>query len=265
MICPVCGCQQRESDQCVQCYTTLTPGQDTEEKSEAFLEDDSIPFNPDEVLSEGSLPPPVEEKSIRRPEPSVPRIKPRKETVKPTVKPKTAPEPQVAKSTVKPKIAPEPQAVKPEQRDTPSKVPPSEVLPSEPAESEPAGEETILRIEPRQQPVREGKSDKILVTTTQRIEGKGITIYFGLISAEIILELAGPPPSRSKQDVKSANVHYRSELKKGMLTVLRDLRGEATLLGANAVIATSFNFQKMDLQALLVSAVGTAVHMEDRT
>ncbi len=239
MICPVCGCQQREANRCVQCYTTLTPDEEAEEKSSAFLEDRSIASPPEDAPSMSAPSLPVKEKKsrpVKPPEVSDTQIKRRKKTGKP----KTA--------TEDPPLGPEKKEV------------PSRVLPSKPMKEDP-----FRRIPSRQQPIRGEKISKILVTTTQRIEGRRITSYFGLISADIILELGGSSSLESGQIGKSVNAHYRGELKKGMLTVLRDLRGEAMLLGANAVIATSFNFQKMDLQALLVSAVGTAVHMENRT
>jgi uncharacterized protein YbjQ (UPF0145 family) len=183
-----------------------------------------------------SLPQPVDKKASRPVEPSFPQGKPRQ---------------KVVKSKTVPKV----RTLPPEKKEIPSRV-----LPPKPPEEEPP-----RRVVVSQEVIRKEKTHVILVTTTQRIEGKRITNYFGLISADIIIELGGSSVSSSEQSGKSVNAHYRGELKKGMLTVLRDLRGEAALLGANAVIATSFNFQKMDLQALLVSAVGTAVHMEDRT
>jgi len=254
MICPVCGCQQREADQCIQCYTSMLPDEDTGGESGISLESREImppleegPLKEEvapneeilqrkEVLSRPPLPRPVEKKTTPPLEPSFTQVKPRK---------------KVLKSKTAPKVHP----LAPEKKEISSRV-----LPSRPTREDPPRQVTE-----RQDVIRQEKTHTILVTTTQRIEGKRITSYFGLISADIIIDLGGSLSSRSEQSGKAVNAHYRGELKKGMLMVLRDLRGEAALLGANAVIATSFNFQKIDIQALLVSAVGTAVHMEDRT
>ncbi|MFQ5579451.1 MAG: heavy metal-binding domain-containing protein [Nitrospiria bacterium] len=250
MICPVCGCQQREASKCIQCYTTLVPEEDTGGEFEVSLENRSVIPPPEDVPLEESLPRPVEKKVSPPPEPPVEQ--PVEKKASRPVEPSFV-EVKSRKKVLKAKAAPKVEAVVGEK-----KTPSPEALPPKPI-----GEKPPRRIAASKTVIRKEKKHPILVTTTQRIEGKRITSYFGLISADIIIEL-GEASSHSDQSGKSVNAHYRGELKKGMLTVLRDLRGEAALLGANAVIATSFNFQKMDLQALLVSAVGTAVHMEDR-
>lgn len=123
----------------------------------------------------------------------------------------------------------------------------------------------VRTVEPGRRSVTEEGAQKVLITTTQKIEGKKINTYFGMVTANIIIELDDQLSSISDQKVFSMNAHYRSHLKSGMLMALRDLRGEAALLGANAVIATSFNFQRMDPRSLLLSAIGTAVLIESKT
>lgn len=229
MICPACGCQQRESDTCIQCYIALSPEKEKEGDSITTFESPPLEPSQEDPLSKTLTPKQKEEESVRH---VVRREQP-----------------------IESETARESQSIPPRRGDVSSKTSPPKK----------EKQESVRRVEPRPQPVKEEKSHKILITTTQRIEGKRITTYFGLISADIIIELGERLHSQSDKNVKSMNIHYRSDLKKGMLTALRDLRGEAALLGANAVIATSFNYQKMDSQALLLSAVGTAVHMEDRT
>jgi uncharacterized protein YbjQ (UPF0145 family) len=130
-------------------------------------------------------------------------------------------------------------------------------LPSEKVEKplgNPVQKEAIRVVEPEQRPAIEERSQKVLITTTQKVEGKKITMYFGLVSANIIVEL---------EDQPSPNAPYRSHLKTAILLALRDLRGEAALFGANAVIAASFNLHKVEPRSLLLSAIGTAVLIED--
>lgn len=130
----------------------------------------------------------------------------------------------------------------------------------------PARQESQIRtVEPGRRSVTEEGAQKVLITTTQKIEGKKISAYFGMVTANIIIELDDQLASIPDQKVFSMNASYRSHLKSGMLMALRDLRGEAALLGANAVIATSFNFQRMDPRSLLLSAIGTAVLTESKT
>jgi len=114
----------------------------------------------------------------------------------------------------------------------------------------------------RRTPVTEGA---VLVTTTEHIEGRTISTYFGLINANAVIEVDNDVSCPPGDEPLSTDALYRKHFKNATLLVLRDLRREAAALGANAVIAVLFNFQKMEgglLPTLLLSAVGTAVHVE---
>ena len=119
-----------------------------------------------------------------------------------------------------------------------------------------------IRETARRPPIAEGQ---ILITTTQQIEGRTIGTYFGLINANAVIEVDNDISSPPGDMPLSTEALYRKHFKNATLLALRDLRREAALLGANAVIAVSFNFQKMEgglLPTLLLSAVGTAVKIE---
>lgn len=139
---------------------------------------------------------------------------------------------------------------------------------SPPEETEKEGlkasrQEPIRVVEPERRARHEEGAHKILITTTQKIEGRKVKNYFGLINANIIIELEDQIHSIPKKVVYSTNTTYRSHLKTGILLALRDLRGEAALFGANAVVGTSFNFHRIDPRSLLLSAVGTAVLIDE--
>ena len=187
--CLACGCEQRESDRCVQCDTPLRSGAEIEAERN--------------LTEKGT--------AISRPDPYVMETK------------KEKPSPKTARQ-----------------------------------------EGQIRTVEPGRRSVAEEGAQKVLITTTQKIEGRKITTYFGMITANIIIELDDQLSSIPDKKIFSMNAHYRSHLKSGMLIALRDLRGEAALLGANAVIATTFNFQRMDPRSLLLSAIGTAVLVESK-
>lgn len=193
MICPNCGCEQREAGKCIQCQMTL-PG-----------------MNLKEAPASNPSPPPkeAEEESV-----------------------KTEESPSLTERT--------------EKTDRkPSRTPPIRV------------------VKPERRPQPEEGAHKVLITTTQKIEGKKIKNYFGLINANIIIELDDEMDATSDKKVYSSNTSYRSHLKTGVLLALRDLRGEAALFGANAVVGASFNFQRIDPRSLLLSAVGTAVLIDE--
>jgi len=121
----------------------------------------------------------------------------------------------------------------------------------------------IRIVEPERRPRHEEGAHKILITTTQKVEGRRVKNYFGLINANIVIELEDQIGSLPDKAVYSMNASYRSHLKTGVLLALRDLRGEAALFGANAVVGTSFNFHRIDPRSLLLSAVGTAVLIDE--
>ena len=193
MICPSCGCEQRDSEKCVRCQAPTPPSSFASEK------------------------------------PKGPASKKASYSVSPA-------------------------ETKPGEKQKESK--------KEAPSVKTAGEQ-IRVVAPEPRPHTEEGAHKILITTTQKVEGKRISSYFGLINANIIIELEDRLETVSDEKVFSVNASYRSHLKTGLLLALRDLRGEAALLGANAVIATSFNFQRIDPRSLLLSAVGTAVRTEE--
>lgn len=201
MICPNCGCEQRDTERCIQCQMTL-PGVNVKENAESDA--DSSP-----VLS-------VKRKKRESAEEAeeVPSLSERSERSEKT------------------------------DRKLNRKGP-------------------IRVVKPERRPQLEEGAHKVLITTTQKIEGRKIKTYFGLINANIIIELDDQIESVPDKNVYSSNVSSRSQLKTGVLLALRDLRGEAALFGANAVVGASFNFHRVDPRSLLLSAVGTAVLVEN--
>jgi uncharacterized protein YbjQ (UPF0145 family) len=107
-------------------------------------------------------------------------------------------------------------------------------------------------------PARPSREDAVLVTTTQTIEGKTIRNHQGLIHASHVVRIDLFLISEKER----LGAEYEKHLHEGGVQLLQRLREEASLAGANAVLATSFNFQKLDPQLLLLSAIGTAVWVE---
>lgn len=203
MICPNCGCEQREAGRCIQCQMTL-PGVKEAPAS--------------------SPPSPAAATTSKRRE-----KKEREESEEKEESPVLSPPEQTEKEGLK------------TNRKGPIRV-----------------------VEPERRARHEEGAHKILITTTQKIEGRKVKNYFGLINANIIIELEDQIHSIPEKAVYSTNTTYRSHLKTGILLALRDLRGEAALFGANAVVGTSFNFHRIDPRSLLLSAVGTAVLIDEQ-
>ncbi len=197
MICPNCGCEQREAGRCIQCQMTLPGLKETPPNSPA------------------PAPPAASAKRAGKEE----REKQEEELSSP-------------------------EQTEKEERKTSRREP-------------------IRVVEPERRPRHEEGAHKILITTTQKIEGRKVRNYFGLINANIIIELEDQISAIPEKTVYSTNTSYRSHLKTGVLLALRDLRGEAALFGANAVVGTSFNFHRIDPRSLLLSAVGTAILIDE--
>lgn len=197
MICPNCGCEQREAGRCIQCQITL-PG--------------------------------LKEAPASNPAPAPPATAPKR-------------------------TGREERRRGEEDLSSPERT--------EKEERKPNRKGPIRVVEPERRPKHEEGAHKILITTTQKVEGRKVKNYFGLINANIVVELEDQVNAISDKAVYSLNVSYRSHLKTGMLLALRDLRGEAALFGANAVVGTSFNLHRIDPRSLLLSAVGTAVLIDE--
>ncbi len=99
------------------------------------------------------------------------------------------------------------------------------------------------------------RSQAILVATTQRVEGKRIGKYFGLVHGSVVVDL-------SDLSISPTGTEYQAEFKRGTMEALKLLKAEAALVGANAVVAASFDHHRIDTQVILLSAVGTAVLLE---
>lgn len=97
----------------------------------------------------------------------------------------------------------------------------------------------------------------VLVTTTQRVEGSRIAKYYGLIYTDVLIDVCESTSEASRA------VMYRKQIQSGATEAMEDLRQEAALLKANAVVATTFDYQRIDSKTLLLSVIGTAVFLKD--
>ena len=106
----------------------------------------------------------------------------------------------------------------------------------------------------------------MLTTTTNTIEGKRITRYFGIVSGEAIY---GANIFRDIfagiRDIVGGRANaYERVLKDGRDKALADMIAEAERLGANAVIGVDIDYESLGAKGsmLMVSLTGTAVRLE---
>lgn len=105
----------------------------------------------------------------------------------------------------------------------------------------------------------------MLVTTTNTVEGKRIGRYFGIVSGETII---GANVFRdifaSIRDIVGGRSHsYEEVLREAKDTALQEMQEQARAMGANAVIGVDLDYETVNGSMLMVTAAGTAVHLED--
>lgn len=107
----------------------------------------------------------------------------------------------------------------------------------------------------------------MLVTTTNNVEGKKITVYLGLVSGEAILgaNIFKDIFASIRDIVSGRSASYEKELRQAKEIALQEMQDQAKLLGGNAVIAVDLDYETIGQggSMLMVSASGTAVVMED--
>ena len=108
----------------------------------------------------------------------------------------------------------------------------------------------------------------MLLTTTNTIEGKEITQYFGIVTGETII---GANVFRdffaSIRDIVGGRAgSYEEVLRKAKDTALQEMSQQAAQLGANAVIGIDLDYETVGDTGsmLMVTAAGTAVRYKDK-
>jgi uncharacterized protein YbjQ (UPF0145 family) len=106
----------------------------------------------------------------------------------------------------------------------------------------------------------------MLVTTTNTVEGKRITQYFGLVAAETIL---GANVFRdffaSIRDIVGGRAgSYEKVLADARESAIGEMTAKAKALGANAVVGVDIDYETLGSNGsmLMVTAAGTAVRIE---
>ena len=106
----------------------------------------------------------------------------------------------------------------------------------------------------------------MLITTTNNIEGKKITHYYGLVTGEAIIgaNLFKDIFASITDIVGGRSGAYEEALKDARNAAMDQLVASAKAFGANAVIATDLDYETVGKSGgmLMVSATGTAVKFE---
>jgi uncharacterized protein YbjQ (UPF0145 family) len=106
----------------------------------------------------------------------------------------------------------------------------------------------------------------MLVTTTNSIEGKRITEYYGLVSGETIIgaNLVKDFFASITDIVGGRSGAYEQVLREAKDTAVAEMLQQAQTKGANAVIGVDLDYETLGSGSsmLMVTACGTAVRVE---
>jgi uncharacterized protein YbjQ (UPF0145 family) len=103
----------------------------------------------------------------------------------------------------------------------------------------------------------------MLLTTTNTIEGKEISQYFGIVSGETIIgaNMFKDLFAGIRDIVGGRAGAYENVLREAKETALKEMSEHAAHLGANAVIGIDLDYETVGANGsmLMVTAAGTAV------
>ena len=106
----------------------------------------------------------------------------------------------------------------------------------------------------------------MLLTTTDTIEGKTITTYYGMVTGEAIIgaNIFKDFFASITDIVGGRSGAYERSLKDAKNIAVQEMQDAAKAQGANAVIAIDLDYETVgkDSGMLMVSASGTAVKFE---
>jgi uncharacterized protein YbjQ (UPF0145 family) len=107
------------------------------------------------------------------------------------------------------------------------------------------------------------KERDMIVTTTPSVEGRSIEGYLGVVNGEAILGAHfGRDLAAGLTDFFGGRSGaYEQEVQKARKIALKEMEGEATALGADAVVGVDVDYEVIRQGMLMVSVSGTAVKL----
>ena len=104
----------------------------------------------------------------------------------------------------------------------------------------------------------------MLLTTTNDIEGKRITTYYGIVSGETIIgaNIFKDFFASIRDIIGGRSGSYEKVLREAKDIALKEMSEQAEMMGANAVLAVDLDYETIGESMLMVTASGTAVRYE---
>jgi uncharacterized protein YbjQ (UPF0145 family) len=104
---------------------------------------------------------------------------------------------------------------------------------------------------------------EMLITTTPGIEGRPVTEYLGVVTAQGVLGVnAFKDVGAGMRNIFGGRAKsYENELASGVSDALAEMEQQAAQLGADAVVGVDIDYETVGNNMLMVSASGTAVRL----
>ena len=107
----------------------------------------------------------------------------------------------------------------------------------------------------------------MLVATSERLEGKRVTAYHGMVVGEAIqgTNLFKDGLAMVRDYIGGRSTSYELELRHARVEAIEEMKMHAERMGANAVISVQLDHEAVGARGsmLMVVAAGTAVTIED--
>lgn len=104
-----------------------------------------------------------------------------------------------------------------------------------------------------------------LITTTDSLDGHEVTDYHGVVSGEAVIgaNVVSDIAAGIRDVVGGRSGSYEKKIETGRKEAIADLREEAQVHGADAVVGASFDYEEMAEGMLWVNLSGTAVSIRE--
>ncbi|MEQ6203947.1 heavy metal-binding domain-containing protein [Sulfitobacter sp. HNIBRBA2951] len=101
----------------------------------------------------------------------------------------------------------------------------------------------------------------MIVTTTNSIEGRTITAYYGIVVGEAIMgaNVVRDLFARVTDIVGGRSGQYENKLRDARAAAMAELEAEAQAKGADAVVGVDLDYEVIGDSMMMVSVSGTAV------
>ena len=103
----------------------------------------------------------------------------------------------------------------------------------------------------------------MLVTTTHGIEGRTVTEYLGVVTAQGVLgvNVFKDVAAGMRNIFGGRSKSYENELASGVTDTIAEVEQQAQAMGADAVIGVDVDYETVGNNMLMISVSGTAVKL----